>query len=737
MYTNKTKKRLMSSGLLAIAFLIAVTSVWAQSPAPSPSSSSTGEVGDYNITASFEFGYRYVGVNGDRDKYNSDLNYRKGLRIFDSSIRIEDVRGTHKFIDSALITVSGWGADPSGSLGVKMNKSGVFKLDSNIRKVVYFNNLKNFATSWSQPVTTGSMHRFNTQHYFGDFDLTLLPDNDKFRVRLGYGFNDSSGPGNYTIRFPQFSSPTTTTRGDEFMVNAQTKNRSNDIRLGVEGNVLGFNWGLNYGRRMFRDNQRFSIDTFNPGNSPLANTASVNWFWRDFPTKGTSDYATFTLQRTFEKKLDFTGRLIYSISRTNFLESDAASGLSSFASSTIPQIIIDLDQADVRGTSKRYQTRGDIGVTYRATDAFRISNTFNFDQFSISGQNRFLEYLTSRTTLGVARPFDRSDNQFWRSTRYRRLTNLVEADFQVNRMFAFNAGYRYTHRSVHLGAVDRNMITNVVGFFADDSFENTTHTLIVGTKIRPTQNWSIFADLERGTTDTPFVRLANGKFLNFRIRTRATLKNLGLSASFITKDNDVPGESNCNCPIPITSTIANTKNRVFTASMDWTPTPEVTFSSGYTYNRMDTNTDIIVPVGSPAITPTTWFIGSSRYYMRDSYFFFDVTARPTKRVSFYASYRINDDPGQGSLTSTRVQDIYSSYPMRYQTPEARLTVKLTKNIDWNLGYQYYSYRETPIQNPLLFIVITGQPNANQITPAQNYYAHLPYTSLRIYFGGDR
>jgi hypothetical protein len=35
-----------------------------------------------------------------------------------------------------------------------------------------------------------------------------------------------------------------------------------------------------------------------------------------------------------------------------------------------------------------------------------------------------------------------------------------------------------------------------------------------------------------------------------------------------------------------------------------------------------------------------------------------------------------------------------------------------------VGYQYYSYREQPPFN-------TGQ----------DYRAHLPYTSLRIYFGG--
>lgn len=39
-------------------------------------------------------------------------------------------------------------------------------------------------------------------------------------------------------------------------------------------------------------------------------------------------------------------------------------------------------------------------------------------------------------------------------------------------------------------------------------------------------------------------------------------------------------------------------------------------------------------------------------------------------------------------------------------------------LDWNVGYQYYNYNESPIVGP--------RP--------QNYHAHLPYTSLRFYFG---
>ena len=111
---------------------------------------------------------------------------------------------------------------------------------------------------------------------------------------------------------------------------------------------------------------------------------------------------------------------------------------------------------------------------------------------------------------------------------------------------------------------------------------------------------------------------------------------------------------------------------------------------------------------------------------------FDVHAQPIRRVSIYAAYRFNDDSGQGDRVITRPEDIITSYPMTTHQPEVKLAIRVTKNIDWNLGYQYYSYEEIPHFSPF----------ANPLVrfPAQNYTAHMTYTSLRFFFGrsaGDR
>ena len=54
--------------------------------------------------------------------------------------------------------------------------------------------------------------------------------------------------------------------------------------------------------------------------------------------------------------------------------------------------------------------------------------------------------------------------------------------------------------------------------------------------------------------------------------------------------------------------------------------------------------------------------------------------------------------------------------MEFQSPEAKFVFRLRDNVDWIAGYQYFGYKE-------------------QFANGQFYRAHLPYTSLRVSFGG--
>ncbi len=106
MKRNVTSTLRVVSGL-AIALVLAVGVANAQpaaDPRPSPeptkspdtkktakkSAETTSEIvgdtlGDYTVTSSLEFGYRGQRVVGDDNKFRSDLNYKAGPRLFDSS----------------------------------------------------------------------------------------------------------------------------------------------------------------------------------------------------------------------------------------------------------------------------------------------------------------------------------------------------------------------------------------------------------------------------------------------------------------------------------------------------------------------------------------------------------------------------------------------------------------------------------------------------------------------------
>jgi hypothetical protein len=650
----------------------------AQSPTPTPSSD------DYTVRSSVEIGYRWRDVNGSENKYRSDLNYKAGVRVFDSSFFIEN--NTKKgWFDSALIMSSGWGGDPSGMFRLNMEKTGAYRFDSNIRRVRYFNNLINHVNPNNTP---SSLHFANTTHNFGDFDVTVFPESENIRIRAGFSYNRTSGPAGYTHR----------AYSDEFGVESEVDYGSDDFRFGAEGKWLGFNMGFTYGHRDYRDRTDYFLPSPSLGNTITGN-ARLDTFVRDYPIDGDTDYVNYFLHRTFAERFDLTARIIYSFSDTDFTIDETFSGRNNTNQQT-------QDLFEASGRTKRSQTRGDVGFTWRATDRFRVSNTFTFDDFDISGNNVTFALPTIRTAAGTPVSSIPDNDTNHRATSYRRYSNLIEGDYQFSSRFAINLGYRYTHRDVAIWGFDKDLDPVAVVNIFEES-QNTTHAIIAGFKAKPHKDWSIYGDIEHGTADNVFTRLSNYDYTNYRIRSRASFSKFVFSVSAIVKRNDNPAFSILD---PTREFINEVRTRNFSASADWTPTQEFTLTAGYTYLYLTSLSDIRVPLTGG------YQNGLSEYYVRDSYYFIDANLN-FKRVAFFGSYRFDDDKGQGSRATPPFTspNIITSYPMQMHSPEFRVAIKLHRNIDWNFGYQYYKYQDV-------------------FTPAQNYSAHLPYTSVRFYFG---
>lgn len=714
----------MRNKVLFIAFiataslLLSTLNLMAQNSTSSSSSSGSGgevTLGGYRVTSNIEIGVRGLDVNGNNSKFRSDFNYRPGFRIFDSSFLMETDKGKGKVFDSLLVTSSGWNADPTGFVRVNVEKLGTYRLDANVRKVNYINRLNNLTLGY-----TGA----DTKRHFGDFDLTFFPESDTHRLRFGTSFYKADGDTGITVR----------TR-DVFPITGKVNSNSIDFRAGIDTKLAGFKMSLTAGDRRFDDKTKYIVSSTNLGFVP-GDVNVLEKLDRAYPNSGNTKYGMFTVQRTFDKRLDFTGRFIYSVTDRGFSIYENFSGRGPISRTNPTLIFIDADIFEIFGRLKRPQSRGDIGLTYAVTNKFRISNSFSFDQFNSSGNSDFSETLVSRLqSTGAARPNAFTRSIYYRSDGFKRFVNTIEGDYQYSPRFGINIGYRYTHRQVKIKGFNLNFFNqntpaaiNNPAFncstsnsdnprvFCEDA-ENTTHTLLIGTKIKPTKYWSVFADAEFGEADNAFSRLSNYNFTNVRLRSNWNYKQFTFNVSGIIRNNENPSFTSAVGLVPAGELVANVKSRVFSAYVDWVPDPRWSLSTGYTYHYLTSETDLVVPLAS--LTP-----GFSEFYMRDNYAFIDVSVQPINRLTLFASYRFNKDFGQGDRTSTLPQRIISSYPYQLHTPEIRVAVRLTKNIDWNVGYQYYDYKEN-----------LAKGYFEPFPPNQNYNAHLPYTSLRIYFGG--
>jgi hypothetical protein len=715
--------------------LVTVASAQQPSPSPTPKKSTAAktktpaeageDMGDYTVISSIEVGYRGLKVVGDNNKYRSDLNYKAGPRLFDSSFLIRSKDGKGSLFDSLLVTSTGWGGDPYGNLRLSAEKPKWYRFDATYRKFKYFRFLNNLANpnwifspaSFSVPPNpvTGE-HGYNTNTEMGDFDLSILPKSEGIRFNIGYSPERYSGPAstNYHVG------------GNDFNFQSQLRSRANDFRVGADGKVGPIDFSFLQGFRRFRD------DSFtNLGATPGINLNPAATFFTSFnrnePTRGHINYTRFSAHTLAAKKLDMTARIIYSMATSDSVFTENLTGrnfntrITGLPAAYNPPNTLNLGQYNITGRASRPNTIADLGVTYLATDKLRISNTFRVETFQINGGDRYTAAFFITSGAGVPQApliINNGGAGFasYRVTKYRKVQDTIEGDYQISAHYSMHFGYRYASRrieEIESGyAINTNVPTLVTP--ADDVETNHTNAFFGGFKARPVKGWTVFFDAEHGTADNVFTRIGNYDYTNIRAKSRyAPNRKVSWNVTVITRDNANPSEI---AGVLLTDFGVDTKTRLFTSSVDVVPSSKVSFSVGINHNWI--NSDAVIDYFYNSIRHP---VGHSLYFSRNNFFFFDTVAQLHPRVSLYATWRINKDTGQGHRVSDPTGTpgtLITSYPMSFQSPEVRLTFKINRQVDWNVGYQYYSYLESPFVGP--------RP--------QNYHAHMPYTSLRFYIG---
>jgi hypothetical protein len=166
-------------------------------------------------------------------------------------------------------------------------------------------------------------------------------------------------------------------------------------------------------------------------------------------------------------------------------------------------------------------------------------------------------------------------------------------------------------------------------------------------------------------------------------------------------------------------------SRDLSATTSFQATNRVSLDLSYTKAHLDTMANLwaeLVPAGSTTITTV-----STRGYLSEyisNLQTLSLMVRTTfRRGVFYAGYHISRDGGDGRSTQNLgLTDLAASYtatwstfPMTYQAPMARLSLKLSPKLQWNGGWEFYRYNQQ-------FATFGYQPY---------YRAHTGYTSLSL------
>ena len=106
-------------------------------PTPDKVGPPLGEnIGDYNITQSYELGYRFNSVSGDDGQYRSTVNYGNGIRLLGSSLTVNSKDGHGNWFDEILLNTLGLGNDPYQSATLRAQKNGLYQYNMTCRSQI-------------------------------------------------------------------------------------------------------------------------------------------------------------------------------------------------------------------------------------------------------------------------------------------------------------------------------------------------------------------------------------------------------------------------------------------------------------------------------------------------------------------------------------------------------------------------------------------------------------------------
>ncbi len=627
------------------------------------------DAGPYTIENSWELGYRFRTAGGNIGKYRSDVNFGNGVRLLASRLAIHSRDGKARYFDELVATTQGLGNDPYQSATVRLRKNRLYEYNLLWRWNAYFN-----------PALTISegLHRMDTTRRWQDHDLTLWPDS-KFQALLGYSRNRQEGPALSTVDF--FGA-----FGDEFSVFQNVRRERNEHRAGGEVDLRWFRFRLIRAWENFKDDTFTGLPAPQGGRNP-DDALTLETFRRGEPYHGNSPGWRGALFLERERWLSVSAAGTYTGSERTFIVDESAAGAG-------PAGPFDF-QTLVYGVGRRPVATGNATLSVFPSQRLSIANHTAYYNVRTEGDSLFQQFSN--------RTFEFEQFQF-QSLGIRTVVNATDVNYSALAWLGVYGGYHYSTRRIR----SREFLSS--GGFEElvaAEQENTVHSGLLGVRIQPAAGLTVNLEGEIGRADRPFLPVSekNYHLLGGRVQYKRGSLLLSGATRIHYNTNSVSLSSH------------SSRSRNYTLDFSWAPSGWLALDAGYGKMHWDSLTGIAYFASRRFVTGERSLYVSNVHALN-----LGMQTILSARLRLYLGYSRVEDTGDGRRTAAEpplgsppasespLFRAVQTFPMTFESPLARLTVQLRPDLMWNLGYQYYGYRE-------------------RFTSLQGYRAHTGYVSV--------
>lgn len=723
------------------------------------------EAGPYEIRQSIELGGRIADFSGSRSMWSTLVNVDSGPRILEQTLDMHSPTHTGHFFDDLNFSNFGYGGDPNNVTRLRMLKGTLYNFNANFRRDKNFfdynllaNPLNPANSNPSVPVFT-SPHLFQTTRRMSDFSLGLF-QLAPVRLKLGYSRTVREGESFSTIH-----------QSTESLLTQPTRDTSDNYQFGIAFRFIprtsinydqffthykgDSSWGLTGTNAILPGGIPVDLGiVFNtPANQPCGtpfqpsglatvNCAGAFAYSRVSPIRNSYPTEQFSFQSNYFRKIDFSGRVIYSsASSDRLLYQENFNGL---ITRTAQRAYLMTDT--LPASSRRISVTSDLGLTIHLTDNLRLVDTFRFNNFRIPSSWNFVNTsLFGATLLTTPNVFstatcpgpgfnastcpqhssssgpdvdnEQVNNFLGQDTK----TNTFNVEYDFTPRITAHIGYRFERRdivirasqvgtqtffpnaarrgacaTVPVSALVNGVCTVSVTTTADeDTTEINAHSALLGFSARPMDALRVSFDTELFYADNTFTRISPRHLQLYRLRAIYSPKNwLNLGSTVYIREN----RNN-------TTDVGNLQhNRSYSFTTAIAPQGKWGLDLSYDYNDIFSQTNIcFVSTPSPPVAITCGaapFLQGVSFYTEKSHFGLgSVQFRPIPRVSAGLGYAITSSVGSTLILNPNAPTGPLSF--NYHLPVATLAIDLTKHFTYKTGWNYYDYNEKSAPGPTL------------------------------------